>query len=68
PRMNGRELAERIQRRFPGVRILFVTGYTDDDILRRGALENDIDLLAKPFTAAELLARVRTALDAPARR
>jgi two-component system, cell cycle sensor histidine kinase and response regulator CckA len=63
PRMNGRELAERILRRFPGTRILFVSGYTDDDILRRGALANDIDLLEKPFTAFELLSRVRRALD-----
>ncbi len=67
PRMNGRELAERIRRRFPGVRILFVSGYTDDDILRRGVQANQVDLLEKPFTAAELLTRVRRVLDAPPR-
>jgi two-component system, cell cycle sensor histidine kinase and response regulator CckA len=65
PRMNGRELAERIATRFPGTRILFISGYTDDDILRRGVQANGIDLLEKPFTADELLRRVRRALDLP---
>jgi two-component system, cell cycle sensor histidine kinase and response regulator CckA len=65
PRMNGRDLAERIATRFPGTRILFISGYTDDDILRRGVQANSIDLLEKPFTASELLRRVRRALDKP---
>jgi PAS domain S-box-containing protein len=63
PRMNGRELVERARDKRPDLRVLFASGYTDDDMLRRGVAADRVDLLEKPFTAAELLARVRRALD-----
>jgi CheY-like chemotaxis protein len=63
PRMNGRELVERARDFRPDLRVLFASGYTDDDMLRRGVAADRVDLLEKPFTAAELLARVRRALD-----
>jgi two-component system cell cycle sensor histidine kinase/response regulator CckA len=65
PGLSGPELAERLANRFPADRVLFVSGYTDDDVLRRGVLARTAHLLSKPFTGAELLARVRQLLDSP---
>ena len=61
--MGGRELAERITARHPDIRVLFVSGYTDDSILRRGLIEHDLTLVRKPFSAEQLAARVREVLD-----
>ncbi len=65
PRMGGRELAERVRHLRPELRVLFVSGYTDDVILQHRLLEHDIMLLQKPFTIAGLAQKVREALDAP---
>ncbi len=65
PRMGGRELAERVRAMRPELRVLFVSGYTDDVILQHRLLEHDIMLLQKPFTIAGLAQKVREALDAP---
>ena len=64
PLMSGPELRDRLASLAPGLRTLFMSGYTDDAIGRHGALEPGARLLAKPFTAAELTRRVREALDA----
>jgi CheY-like chemotaxis protein len=63
PGMNGRELADEVRRLRPGTRVLFATGYTDDEIVRLGVMDRDYDLLPKPYTPAELARRVRQALD-----
>ncbi len=65
PDMNGRQVADEIRRLHPGVRVLFVSGYTQEIIQRHGALEAGVELLAKPFTPSSLLARVRAVLDRP---
>ncbi|MCM2334247.1 MAG: PAS domain-containing protein [Anaeromyxobacteraceae bacterium] len=65
PGMDGRALADELRRRHPGLRVLFVSGYTQDVISHHGVLDAGVELLAKPFTAAALLARVRAVLDAP---
>ncbi|BDG09525.1 substrate-binding domain-containing protein [Anaeromyxobacter paludicola] len=65
PRMNGRELYERLRERRPGLKVLFMSGYASDVIGRHG-VEDDGDavgFLQKPFTAADLAARVRQAID-----
>jgi two-component system NtrC family sensor kinase len=49
--MNGRQLSEEVLRRRPGIKVLFVTGYTRNAIIHHGRLDPDIDLLTKPFTA-----------------
>ncbi|MBI5488391.1 MAG: response regulator [Deltaproteobacteria bacterium] len=67
PRLNGRELAERLAEARPGLRILFVSGYPDDDLLRFGIEQGTADLLAKPFKVERLAERVREVLDRPAR-
>jgi signal transduction histidine kinase/CheY-like chemotaxis protein len=63
PRLNGRELAERLQAERPGVKVLYVSGYTDEIVDRAGVLHPGVDLLRKPFTAEQLATRVRRALD-----
>jgi CheY-like chemotaxis protein len=65
PKMTGRQVAERLASGRPAMRILFMTGYTDDAVLRRGLAEANTALLPKPFTPERLLRRVREVLDAP---
>ncbi len=67
PRMNGRELAEAFERHRPETRVLFASGYTDDASLLHGIRTDELSFLHKPFTATQLLQRVRGALDQPLR-
>ena len=62
PGMNGRELAERLQASHPGLRYLFMSGYTDDILAGRGILDRQINFLQKPFSAQTLSAKVREVL------
>ena len=64
PGLDGRAMAEELLRRHPALRVLFVSGYTQDLIDQRGVLGAGIQFLAKPFTAAMLLVQVRAILDA----
>jgi len=65
PRMSGSDLARRLASRRPEMRVLYMSGYTDDETLRRGVLAGGKAFLQKPFRAAVLAARVREVLDAP---
>ena len=60
--MNGKQVADAMRQRRPALKVLFVSGYTEDAIVNRGELTGDLEFLAKPFSREELLARVR-ALD-----
>jgi DNA-binding response OmpR family regulator len=62
PGMNGRVLAQTLLATRPMLRVLYMSGYTDDVIAQSGVLESGTLLLEKPFTARALLGRVRTAL------
>jgi CheY-like chemotaxis protein len=62
PDMSGRRVAAKLASERPGIRVLYMSGYPDDDIVRHGVLEPDIDLLAKPFTAEALLSAMDKAL------
>jgi PAS domain S-box-containing protein len=64
PGMNGRELADRARRVMPNIRVLFMTGYSQDAIVHQGRLDPDIELLEKPFRSEGLAIRVRALLDA----
>jgi PAS domain S-box-containing protein len=59
PRMGGPELVRKLQESHPGLKVLYISGYTDSALMERGALEEGIDLLQKPFTPRDLKARVR---------
>ena len=67
PGLNGRELADRVARLRPSARVLFMSGYTEDDVLRRGLQGPGIAYLQKPFTPADLARAVRAVLDRPLR-
>ena len=64
PGMSGRELAKQVASRQPGLKTIFISGYTDNVIAHHGVLEPGINLLPKPFTLEILVSRVREALDA----
>ena len=63
PRMGGREFADQLARIRPGLPVVFMSGYTDDEIMRRGLLEPGAPFLAKPFSPETLAAKVREVLD-----
>ena len=63
PGMSGRHLAEQLAQTRPGMKVLYMSGYTSDTIVRHGVLEAQMPFLNKPFTAAALLRKVREVLD-----
>jgi two-component system cell cycle sensor histidine kinase/response regulator CckA len=63
PEMNGRDLAKNLLSLYPRIRRLFMSGYTSDVIAHQGVLEEGTHFIQKPFTAQELAAEVRRALD-----
>jgi PAS domain S-box-containing protein len=65
PEQGGRALGERLAARWPALRVLYMSGYTDDEILRRGLVVPGAGFLEKPFTPERLAEVVRRALDQP---
>lgn len=63
PSMNGRELARQIKQLYPQIKVLFMSGYTDDAVARHGVLTTQVEFLSKPFSQKELTRRVRQILD-----
>ncbi len=63
PDMNGRDLSQALTKRQPGLRTLYVSGYTANVISQHGILAPDVEFMEKPFTRARLLRRVRDVLD-----
>jgi len=63
PVMSGRDLASYLAKTRPEMRTVYMSGYTDDEILRHGVQHDSVLLLTKPFTALELTERLREALD-----
>jgi two-component system cell cycle sensor histidine kinase/response regulator CckA len=63
PQMNGRELAERLRALRPGLKCLYMSGYTADVIANRGVLEQGVSFIGKPFSLAVLAEKVREVLE-----
>lgn len=63
PELSGRELSEKLRAARPDLRVLFLSGYTDDAIVRHGILQSKVAFLQKPFTPTTLARKVRQVLD-----
>jgi CheY-like chemotaxis protein len=63
PKMSGRELAQRLARLRPELKVIYMSGYAEDVLLRQGVLDASITFLQKPFRQYELTAKVRKVLD-----
>ena len=65
PGPNGRAVAEQVSQHRPGIRVLFMSGYTNDEVMRNGILDHRTPYLQKPFTPIQFARKVRRTLDAP---
>lgn len=63
PNINGPEMVATLREQFPDVKALFMSGYTDDDVIRHGLLEADVSFIQKPFTPVALRHKIRQVLD-----
>ena len=65
PEMSGSQLVAKVLKARPGIRVLFMSGYTDDEVMRRGVIDGATAFLQKPFTPDMLAHKVRAVLDLP---
>jgi CheY-like chemotaxis protein len=65
PGLSGRELADRLKERRPGIKVLFMSGYTDDTVVHHGVERRDAEFIQKPFSPEELAIKVRGVLMPP---
>lgn len=61
--MNGKQLADAALIRQPGLRVLFTSGYSEDAIVHQGRLDPGVNLLEKPYSRADLVAKIRHVLE-----
>ena len=65
PGMDGRELYGKCLENYPGLKALFMSGYTDDVIAYRGVLDQGVNFIQKPFSVRAIALKVRQVLDQP---
>jgi len=65
PKMSGPQLAANLRSLRPALKVLFMSGYSDDAVVRFGLLPTEIPYIQKPFSSAALARKVREVLDAP---
>jgi CheY-like chemotaxis protein len=63
PGMGGREVSEAVGARCPGVKILFMSAYTEDEVILQGVRVAEVNFISKPFTVDKLRTKVRDVLD-----
>jgi YesN/AraC family two-component response regulator len=63
PGLNGPDLARRMKYLYPGLKVIFMSGYSDRGIFQRGILDPETGLLQKPFSLESLTGKVREVLD-----
>ena len=63
PGIDGKQLSDRLRQERPGLRVVFMSGYTDDVILHRGITRGEVNFVPKPFSAAQLAAKVKEVLS-----
>lgn len=63
PETSGKEVAERVSKLVPGIKVLFMSGYTDEAIVHHGVLDSNVEFIQKPFTPVALAKKVRQVLD-----
>ena len=63
PRLSGREVATRLSAERPDLKVLYISGYTDDSIFRHGVLEGGVAFLQKPFNLKALAQKIREVFD-----
>ena len=63
PYKSGKELADELLKEKPALKVLFMSGYTDDAIVSHGVLGPDIAFIQKPFVPTALAQKIRTVLD-----
>jgi PAS domain S-box-containing protein len=68
PNLSGPELANRLEKRWPGIKVLFMSGYADDAVMHHGVLEEGTESIPKPFSPDQLAIKVREVMGAPKRR
>ena len=64
PGMSGRVLADRLREIRPGIKVLFMSGYTDSAIVHHGVLDSGTPFIQKPFNASDLASKIREVLSA----
>jgi DNA-binding NtrC family response regulator len=67
PKVSGRDLAEQLTRKRPDLKVLYMSGYTDNAVLNSGILRKEVAFLQKPFTPAALSDKVREVLESDGR-
>jgi two-component system cell cycle sensor histidine kinase/response regulator CckA len=63
PETSGKQVADRLRELLPGLRVVFMSGYTDEAIVHHGVLDSNVEFIQKPFTPNALVRKVRDVLD-----